>query len=117
MDSMIAARAVGNTGAVVGVDMTPEMLDRDRDSAAEVGVTNVEFRAAGSRGDPSAVDVVEIGVGRIRRSFMKIHRFPASVDRLARVRSPSRRDPSDPPGRSPAHSGVGRPWGLVPDTR
>ncbi|GMQ92731.1 MAG: hypothetical protein BMS9Abin12_0208 [Acidimicrobiia bacterium] len=44
MDSVIAARAVGDTGRVVGVDMTPEMLDRARNSAAEDGVTNVEFR-------------------------------------------------------------------------
>jgi len=45
MDSVIAARAVGDAGEVVGVDMTPEMLDRARKSAADDGVTNVEFRA------------------------------------------------------------------------
>ncbi|GMQ97763.1 MAG: hypothetical protein BMS9Abin17_0265 [Acidimicrobiia bacterium] len=44
MDSMIAARAVGDAGEVVGIDMTPEMLDRARDAAAERGITNVEFR-------------------------------------------------------------------------
>ena len=43
-DSLVAARAVGPSGAVVGVDMTPEMLDKARANAAAVGVTNVEFR-------------------------------------------------------------------------
>jgi len=44
MDSMIAARAVGSDGEVVGIDMTPEMLDRARNAAADFGLTNVEFR-------------------------------------------------------------------------
>jgi arsenite methyltransferase len=43
-DSFIAAKQVGATGSVVGVDMTPEMLDRSRSAAAEMGLTNVEFR-------------------------------------------------------------------------
>jgi len=44
MDAVIAARAVGDTGEVVGVDMTPEMLDRAANMADESGVTNIEFR-------------------------------------------------------------------------
>lgn len=44
MDSVIAARVVGDVGEVVGIDMTPEMLDRARNTADECGVTNVEFR-------------------------------------------------------------------------
>jgi SAM-dependent methyltransferase len=44
LDSLIAARMVGPQGAVVGVDMTPQMLDRARRSADEAGVDNVEFR-------------------------------------------------------------------------
>ena len=43
-DSMTAARAVGPTGAVVGVDMTAEMLAKARRNAAELGQRNVEFR-------------------------------------------------------------------------
>ncbi len=42
-DSLVAAQMVGPEGAVTGVDMTPEMLDRARGAAAELGVTNVEF--------------------------------------------------------------------------
>jgi arsenite methyltransferase len=43
-DSFLAGRAVGAQGRVVGVDMTPEMLDKSRKTAAEIGADNVEFR-------------------------------------------------------------------------
>jgi SAM-dependent methyltransferase len=41
----VAADLVGPTGKVIGVDMTPEMLDRSRREAAKLGLRNVEFRA------------------------------------------------------------------------
>ena len=44
MDCLVAARAVGSRGRVVGVDMTPAMLERARASSAEAGLDNVEFR-------------------------------------------------------------------------
>ena len=44
MDAFLAAREVGPTGRVIGVDMTPDMLDRARENARKAGVTNVEFR-------------------------------------------------------------------------
>jgi len=44
IDSLIAAKMVGPGGRVIGVDMTPAMLDKARTSAAEAGLTNVEFR-------------------------------------------------------------------------
>ncbi|TAM57009.1 MAG: arsenite methyltransferase [Acidobacteria bacterium] len=43
-DCFLAARRVGANGRVIGVDMTPEMLDRARRNAALDGVANVEFR-------------------------------------------------------------------------
>jgi arsenite methyltransferase len=43
-DSFVAARAVGDEGRVVGVDMTPEMLAKSRATADALGVGNVEFR-------------------------------------------------------------------------
>jgi arsenite methyltransferase len=42
-DSLIAAQMVGEDGSVTGVDMTPEMLAKARQAAAEMGVRNVEF--------------------------------------------------------------------------
>jgi arsenite methyltransferase len=44
IDSLIAARMVGASGRVIGVDMTPAMLDKARTSASAAGMTNVEFR-------------------------------------------------------------------------
>ena len=46
IDSLIAARMVGPTGHVVGIDMTPAMLEKARAAAAESGIHNVEFREA-----------------------------------------------------------------------
>jgi len=44
IDCFLAARRVGPSGYVIGVDMTPEMIDRARRNAANSGVKNVEFR-------------------------------------------------------------------------
>jgi arsenite methyltransferase len=43
-DSFIAAGHVGSTGRVVGVDMTPEMLTKSRQTAELLGLAHVEFR-------------------------------------------------------------------------
>lgn len=43
-DSFVAANQVGAEGYVVGVDMTPEMLDKSSVTAEIVGLENVEFR-------------------------------------------------------------------------
>jgi SAM-dependent methyltransferase len=44
IDCFLAARRVGPAGRVIGVDMTPEMLDRARENARKSGLANVEFR-------------------------------------------------------------------------
>jgi arsenite methyltransferase len=43
-DSFLAAREVGPSGKVIGVDMTPAMLEKARLNCAETGFGNVEFR-------------------------------------------------------------------------
>lgn len=43
IDSLIAARMVGSEGRVIGVDMTPAMLEKARRSADEGDFTNVSF--------------------------------------------------------------------------
>ena len=43
-DSFIAADQVGETGRVLGVDMTPEMLKKSRETADALGYEHVEFR-------------------------------------------------------------------------
>jgi ubiquinone/menaquinone biosynthesis C-methylase UbiE len=44
LDCFLAADKVGPSGRVIGVDMTPEMVDRARENARKNGYTNVEFR-------------------------------------------------------------------------
>jgi ubiquinone/menaquinone biosynthesis C-methylase UbiE len=44
IDCFLAAKMVGDTGRVYGVDMTPEMIALSRKNAGKVGATNVEFR-------------------------------------------------------------------------
>ncbi|MDH4339734.1 MAG: methyltransferase domain-containing protein [Thermoleophilia bacterium] len=43
MDTLIAALMVGPEGSVTGIDMTPEMIDKARRGAAELGLNNVTF--------------------------------------------------------------------------
>ncbi|MFC1712185.1 arsenite methyltransferase [Candidatus Poribacteria bacterium] len=44
IDCFIAASKVGKSGKVIGVDMTPEMIERARENARKSGNENVEFR-------------------------------------------------------------------------
>lgn len=44
VDCFLAAREVGSSGRVIGVDMTAAMIERARGNAAKSGTTNVEFR-------------------------------------------------------------------------
>jgi arsenite methyltransferase len=44
IDVFLAAKRVGQSGRVIGVDMTPEMIDLARQNARKVGAGNVEFR-------------------------------------------------------------------------
>jgi len=60
-DAFLAARAVGPTGRVIGVDMTPEMVSKARANAAKSGYRQVEFRLGEIEALPVAdasVDVV-----------------------------------------------------------
>jgi arsenite methyltransferase len=43
-DSFLASKQVGESGKVIGVDMTPEMISRARNNALKGGYTNTEFR-------------------------------------------------------------------------
>jgi SAM-dependent methyltransferase len=61
LDSILAARRVGPTGTVIGIDMTTEMLDKAKRNAVSAGVGNVEFRLGEADElpvDDETVDVV-----------------------------------------------------------
>ena len=60
IDCFLAARRVGPTGHVIGVDMTPEMLQRARAAAKRMGVGNVEFRLGEIEHLPVADGTVDV---------------------------------------------------------
>jgi len=77
IDTFLAARQVGNTGHVIGLDMTPEMLARARTNQQIIGATNVEFRQGTMEKiplDDASVDVV-ISNGVINLSAEKGQTF------------------------------------------
>jgi arsenite methyltransferase len=53
-DCFLAAKKVGDSGRVIGVDMTPEMLDKARENARKGGYNNVEFRLGEIENLPAA---------------------------------------------------------------
>jgi arsenite methyltransferase len=59
-DCFLAARQVGKSGKVIGVDMTPEMLDKARGNAEKGDFTNVEFRLGEIENLPVADNQVDI---------------------------------------------------------
>lgn len=61
IDCFLAARQVGPSGLVIGVDMTPAMLEKANGNKAKMGVNNVEFRRGQIEAlpvDSNTVDVV-----------------------------------------------------------
>jgi SAM-dependent methyltransferase len=81
-DSFVAAGRVGRAGRVVGVDMTPEMLEKSRATAEALGWSHVEFRDGLAEqlpvGDGWADVVISNGVINLcvdkRAVFDEIHR-------------------------------------------
>ena len=59
-DCFLAARAVGETGYVIGVDMTPEMVTRARGNAEKAGLENVDFRFGEIEAVPAADSSVDV---------------------------------------------------------
>ena len=59
-DCFLAANKVGNTGKVIGVDMTPEMLEKARENARNGNYENVEFRLGEIENLPVADSYVDV---------------------------------------------------------
>jgi arsenite methyltransferase len=59
-DCFLAARKVGQRGKVIGVDMTPEMIDRARENARKSKYKNVEFRLGEIENLPAANNTVDV---------------------------------------------------------
>lgn len=60
IDVLLAVKKVGPSGRVIGVDMTPEMIDLARQNARKVGAGNVEFRLGEIEHLPVADESVDV---------------------------------------------------------
>ena len=61
IDVFLASRRVGDSGKVIGLDMTPEMIQKARSSAERANLANVEFRLGEIENlplDDGSVDVI-----------------------------------------------------------
>ena len=61
-DVFLAAEYVGQNGHVIGVDMTPEMIDRARENAEKLKVNNCEFRLGEAENLPVADNSVDVAL-------------------------------------------------------
>jgi SAM-dependent methyltransferase len=62
VDCFLAANKVGKKGKVVGVDMTPEMLEKARENAKKGNYKNVEFRLGEIENLPVANNTVDVAI-------------------------------------------------------
>ena len=89
IDSLIAAKFVGPTGQVIGVDMTPEMVAKASQSARSAGLSNVEFRQGVAESLPAPDGWADLVI-----SNGVLNLFPdklAGMQEMARVLKPGGR--------------------------
>lgn len=77
MDLLLAARRVGDSGRAIGIDNTPDMIDKCRAAAAKAGLSRVEVRQGDLHDlplEPASVDVV-ISNGVLNLAWNKLAAF------------------------------------------
>jgi SAM-dependent methyltransferase len=62
LDSVLAARRAGPGGQVIGIDMTPEMVEKARRNVQAVGLSNVEFLNAPVEAIPLGDDTADVAL-------------------------------------------------------
>lgn len=89
IDSLIAANMVGTEGRVIGIDMTPAMLDKANGALAETALTNVSFREGFGEALPVEDEWADVVI-----SNGVLNLFPdkdAGLKEMARVLKPNGR--------------------------
>ncbi len=89
-DCFLAANKVGKKGKIIGVDMTPEMIEKARENAENSGVDNVEFRLGEIENLPVADNSVDAIISNCvinlspdkKRVFIEAYRVLKSGGRL-----------------------------------
>jgi arsenite methyltransferase len=90
MDCFLAATRVGKKGRVIGVDMTPDMVDRAHKNAVNGGYSNVEFRLGEIENLPVADNSVDVVISNCvinlcqdkQRVFNEIYRVLKTGGRM-----------------------------------
>jgi SAM-dependent methyltransferase len=88
-DSLIAAKMVGPSGYVIGVDMTPAMLRKARTSATAAGMQNIEFREGFGEALPVEDDWADVVISNGVLNLMPDK--DAALREMARVLKPGGR--------------------------
>ncbi len=60
IDVLLASKKVGESGRVIGLDMTPEMIERGKKNVEEAGVGNIEFRQGEAESMPVEDETVDL---------------------------------------------------------
>jgi SAM-dependent methyltransferase len=90
-DCFLAATKVGPKGKVIGVDMTPEMIEKARNNAKKNGVENVEFKLGEIENLPVRDNSVDVVISNCvinlsadkRRVFQEVYRVLKPGGRIA----------------------------------
>jgi arsenite methyltransferase len=89
IDSLIAARMAAPEGKVVGVDMTPEMLEKARLAAQEARIENAEFLSGYAEALPVEDDWADVVISNGVLNLVPDK--PAALQEMARVLKPGGR--------------------------
>ena len=89
LDSLIAARMVGVGGSVIGVDMTPAMLEKARASAAKMGFSHVTFREGYAESLPAPDSWADVVISNGALNLMPDK--AAALSEMARILKPGGR--------------------------
>jgi arsenite methyltransferase len=90
-DCFLAANKVGKNGKVIGVDMTPEMIEKARNIAKKNRIKNIEFRLGEIENLPVADNSVDVVISNCvinlsadkSRVFQEVHRVLKPGGRIA----------------------------------
>ena len=82
-DSFVARAETGETCKVVGIDFTPEMIEKARNNAEKLGFNNVEFRQGDIENIPMTSNVADVVVSNCvmnlvpnkPKAFSEVHRI------------------------------------------
>jgi len=82
-DAFVARAITGESGKVIGIDMTPQMIDKARENADKLGFNNVEFRLGDIENIPIAANRADVVISNCvlnlvpdkRRAFEEMFRI------------------------------------------